>query len=150
MVRERRGKRDGLRYLTRERLACWGRRGKERDGVRDEMEREKKKGHIFERESREMYLRLRCTGAHSCGAPPRPACGRLVQHTNMYPVFLKKRQGLNPEAISMQSHEAIAARVELAGSGGGFLGTETANNSRLGNNLTTALLSQSSLVRLEF
>lgn len=37
--RKREGEKSGLRYLTRERLACWGRRGKERDGVRDEIER---------------------------------------------------------------------------------------------------------------
>lgn len=40
--------------------------GEERDGdgVREEIERRKKRTVFFGRDSRQMYLRLRCTGAH--------------------------------------------------------------------------------------
>lgn len=59
--RKSRKKKSRVRYLSRERLACWGRRGKERDRARDEIER---KGHFLKWISRQMYLQLRCTGAH--------------------------------------------------------------------------------------
>lgn len=68
-----------------------------------------------------MYLRLRCDR----GAPVRstyPAFVKLLAGwNNMYPVFfrwfLTAKKGLNPEAISMQSHEAIAAELRAQAAG---------------------------------
>lgn len=86
MVREKREK-DGLRYLTRERLACWGRRGKERDGVRDEIER---KGQFLNGNHGRCTCSSGAPGRTSAVHHPVPCVAALsnIQHV---PAFLTTR-----------------------------------------------------------
>lgn len=73
---------------------------------------------------------------------------RLCQTHNMYPVFFNgKGSTQKPFRCSHMKPLLPALSSQLRRR---FFRTETSNNCRPGNNLTTALLSQSSLVRLEF
>lgn len=92
----------------------------------------------------------RCTcGSGATGAHLRGAAARLSRPARSRFVPLFERQGFNPEAISMQSHEAIAVRAQPSAPAALFR-AETFDRGRVGANLATAHSSRRSLVRLEF
>lgn len=112
--------------------------------MRDEIER---KGQFWD------GILRRCTC--SSGAPGRTRAVRqpvrrlaAVPDTQHVPgVFNGKGSTQKPFRCSHMKPLLPALSSELRRR---FFKNETSNNCRLGNNLTTALLSQSSLVRLEF
>ena len=135
--------------------------GEEREGARRSEGWNWKKRTISERDSRQMYLRLRCTGAHSClvHRPGRrlAAWSRATQHVTrrLFSLSLAdfNGQGWTQKPFRCSHMKPLLPAVELvaqAAVGFSSLGTETSDKCRLGNNLTTALLSRRSLVRLEF